>query len=129
IRLAVRLTNHKDKIYGFAPVLYAREGGREYAQWCTLAGLNVQKLEGDTITLDVDQSGEVAQFLKDLHHRFDVMPSPNECTYDKLMTKFAEGELAMMILPADGDTLDKLMRQGMSLNDIGIAPLPQGTVN
>lgn len=129
IRTAVRLTDHKNKIFGFAPVLFASEGGREYAQWCMMAGLDVQKLDGANVEMDIDKSGEVAQFLKDMHHRFDVTPPPNRCFHDNLLTLFAEGNLAMMILPADGETIDALTRRGMSLDDIGISALPRGLDN
>lgn len=133
IRLAVRLTDHKKGIYGFAPVLYASEGGREYTQWAVQAGLEMQKISGSgdslEVTLDVDQSGEVAQFLKDLHVRFDVTPPPAKCYYDNLMTMYAEGKLAMMIMPADGNTISELLKREMPLEDLGIAPLPHGLVN
>lgn len=129
IRLAVRLTDHKKGIYGYGPVLYAREGGREYTQWAVQAGLNMQSITGDQVVLDVDQSGEVAQFLKDLHVRFDVTPPPTKCYFDNLMTMYAEGKLGMMIMPADGGTISELLKRGMPLEDIGIAALPQGLVN
>ncbi len=129
IRLAVRLTDHKKGVYGFAPVLYASEGGREFTQWAVEAGLDMQKIDGKQVTLDVDQSGEVAQFLKDLHIRFDVTPPPLKCYYDNLMTMYATDKLAMMIMPADKETIAELIKRGMSLDDIGIAPLPRGIKN
>lgn len=129
IRLAVRLTDHKKEIYGFAPVLYAAEGGREYSQWCMEAGLDVQNLDGENVSLDIDKSGEVAQFLKDLHYRFEATPDPTKCFYDNLMTEFAKGKIGMMIMPADGDTVAELQKRGMSLDDIGITVLPRGLDN
>lgn len=126
IRLAVRLTDHKKGVYGYGPVLYASEGGREYTQWAVEAGLDMQKIDNTEVTLDVDQSGEVAQFLKDLHHRFDVTPPPQKCYYGNLMNMYATGTLAMMIMPANKETIAELIKRGMPLNDIGIAPLPRG---
>jgi ABC-type glycerol-3-phosphate transport system substrate-binding protein len=79
----------------------------------------------------VNTSGaaEVAQFVKDLRWRFDVMPPPQKCTYSNLMRMFAEGKLATMMLPADGETIDRLLKLGMNLDDIGIAELPKGPKN
>ncbi len=126
IRLAVRLTDHKKEIAGYAPVLYASEGGREYTQWSIMHGLNMQSITGDTVTLDVAKAGEVAQFIKDLHWRFDVTPAPSKCYYDNLMTMFAEGKLAMMMLPAQADVIAELIKRGMPMEDIGVTALPRG---
>ena len=131
IRLAVRLTDHEKHIYGFAPVLYSREGGREFSQWAVESGLEIEKISGHNVSLDVNSkgAGEVAQFIKDLHWRFDVMPPPDKCFYDNLMHMFAEGKLGMMILPADGNTLALLTKYGMPLDDIGVSVLPKGPAN
>lgn len=132
IRLASKLTDHSTTpTYGYAPVLFAREGGREFAQWAIQAGLQVQVLSGDTATLDVNTTSAamVAQFLKDLHWRYDVTPPPGESYADNLMRMFAQGRVAMMMLPADHETITRLLKLGMSVEDFGIAPLPGGPAN
>lgn len=145
VRLAVRLTDHQKGVAGFAPVLYAREGGREFSQWCIQAGLKMQTVtaadhDGATefsshlnrmfdVTLDVDNAGEVAQFIKDLHHNYDVTPDPVDCYYDNLLTRFAQGKVGMIILPAETDTVAELMKRDMPLDDIGIMALPRGLAN
>lgn len=131
IRLAVRMTDHKKEIYGFAPVLFSQEGGREFSQWAVLSGLEGQAMEDKEVKLDINskQAGEVAQFVKDLRWRFDVMPPPSKCYYDNLMKMFAEGKLGMMIMPADGNTISQLLKAGMALDDIGVAALPAGPAN
>lgn len=132
IRLAVKLTDHgTTPTYGYAPVLFAREGGREFAQWAIQAGLQIQVADGETATLDVNTTSAamVAQFLKDLHWRYDVTPPPSQCYADNLMKLFAEGRIAMMMLPADRETIVRLIQLGFPVEDLGIAPLPGGPVN
>ncbi|MGI8907987.1 MAG: extracellular solute-binding protein [Candidatus Sumerlaeaceae bacterium] len=131
IRFAVKLTDHDTGVYGYAPVLFAKEGGREFCQWAVQAGLQIQTSTSGTVQLEVNTpaAAEVAQFLKDLRWRFDVMPPPEKCTYDGLIRLFAEGKLAMMMLPADAVTIQRLLKLGMSLDDIGIAALPRGPKN
>lgn len=129
IRLAVRLTDHKKGVAGYGPVLFASEGGREYSQWAIQSGVNMQSISNQSVTLDVDKSGEVAQFMKDLHWRFDVTPMPDKCYYDNLMNQFVNGKLGMMLMPADGQTVGELIKRGMKLEDIGIAALPAGMSN
>jgi len=128
IRLAVRLTDHSKGVAGYGPVLFAAEGGREYAQWAALSGMSLQTLSPESVVLHVDQSGDVASYIKDLHWKFDVTPNPEKCYYDNLMNMFVAGKLGMMILPADGNTVAELIRRGMKLDGIGITALPKGAV-
>lgn len=131
IRLSVRLTNHEAGIFGYAPVLTAKEGGREFSQWAVQAGLEIQVTDGGIATIDVNTSAaaDVAQFLKDLQWRYDITPPPAKSYYDNLMRMFAEGKLSMMMLPADQETIDRLLKLGMNLDDIGISALPRGPEN
>ena len=131
IHTAVKLTDHSSGLYGFAPVLFAEAGGREFSQWCVQNGLSIEVVSGGTATLDVNTSaaGETAQFIKDLRWHYDVMPPVEKCYADNLMRMFANGEIAMMILPATGDMVRSLTRLGMSQDDIGIAALPAGPEN
>lgn len=131
IRLAVKLTDHQSGRAGYGPTLLSKEGGREFAQWGIQTGLNIQTMNGPLATIDVNTSAaaDVVQFLKDLHWRFDVTPPPKACYYDNLMRQFAEGKLAMMMMPADSDTISQLVKLGMAVDDIGIAALPRGPEN
>jgi ABC-type glycerol-3-phosphate transport system substrate-binding protein len=132
VQLAIRLTNHREGIYGFAPVLFSRDGGREFTQWGVQAGLRIMSgTRAEDITLDVNSAtaAAVVQFLKDLRWRHDVMPPPEQCFRDNLMRLFANGRLAMMILPTDQATINQLLRLGMPMEDLGIAPLPAGPRN
>lgn len=128
IRVAAKLTDHTLGVYGYAPVLFAKEGGREFSQWAVQSGLDIEVPTANSATLDVNTStaAEVAQFLKELHWRFDVTPPIDRCYSDNLMRMFAEGKIAMMALPATRETFQQLVKLGMPLDDIGVAPLPQG---
>lgn len=131
IKTAVKLTDHNSGISGYAPVLFSREGGREFAQWAIQNGLSIEAPSGNTATIDINTSGagEVAQFLKDLHWRYDVTPPLDRCYNDNLMKSFAEGKVAMMMLPATRATFDRLIKLGMSPDDIGVSALPAGPHN
>lgn len=131
VKAAVKLTDHDAGVFGYAPILFAQEGGREFSQWCVQAGLDIEGMHGNTVTLDVNTStaGEVAQFVKDLVWRYDVTPPAEKCYTDNLLKMFAEGKVAMITLPATGETIQRLIKLGMPLEDIGIAALPQGPVN
>jgi ABC-type glycerol-3-phosphate transport system substrate-binding protein len=132
IDTAVKLTDHKQGIYGYAPVLFSREGGREFAQWGMQAGLRVMTgARGIDIALDVNSATgvTVVQFLKDLRWRYDVSPPAEMCFRDNLMRLFANGRLAMMMLPADKDSITTLLKMGLPMEDLGIAPLPAGPRN
>src|SRR5205823_193941 len=74
-------------------------------------------------------AGEVAQFLKDLRWRYDVTPPLDRCYSDNLMKLFAEGKIAMISLPARRETFERLVKLGMSVDDIGVGPLPAGPQN
>ncbi len=128
IKLAVRLTDHEKNVYGYAPVLFASQGGREFTQWAVLAGLNASKLPGADALLELrGQPGlDSLQFLKDLRWRYDVMPPAEKCYGDHVLQMFAQGKIAMIMLPATKDSIRRLMRAGMAPDNIGIAPLPQG---
>ena len=88
-------------------------------------------VEGGTATLDVNTSaaGDVAQFVKDLRWHYDVTPAIEKCYADNLMKMFANGEIAMMTLPATGGMIRNLTKLGMSQDDIGVAALPMGPEN
>jgi ABC-type glycerol-3-phosphate transport system substrate-binding protein len=132
IKLAVKLTDHNKGIFGYAPVLFAREGGREFVQWGVQAGLKVQTSTPTGATLDVRSnpvSADVLNFLKDLRWRYDVSPPADKCYNDNIMKMFADGKVAMVMLPATRDTIRRLMRLGMQPDSIGIAALPGGPGN
>lgn len=131
IRLAVKLTDHNTSTVGYAPVMFAKEGGREFSQWGVQAGLQIEVPAADTATLDVNTStaADVAQFLKDLRWRYDVTPPIDQCYNDNLMRMFASGKLGMMMLPATRETFVRLTKLGMAIDDIGVAPLPGGPQN
>lgn len=128
IRLAVKLTNHESGQYGYAPVLFAQEGGREFIQWAVLAGLSPEKIsrrEG-IHGLRSQSSADALQFLRELRWRYDVMPSAEKCYADNVMKMFADGKIAMIMLPATKESVRRLMRLGMSPDNMGVAPLPEG---
>jgi ABC-type glycerol-3-phosphate transport system substrate-binding protein len=131
IRLAAKLTDHRAGVYGYAPVLFAEEGGREFAQWGIQAGLQLQTASDGKVATDVNTpaAAEVARFLKDLRWRYDVTPPLDRCYYDNVLRMFAGGSVAMVMLPADLTTLERLRRLGMNMDDLGIAPLPGGPVS
>lgn len=131
IRIAVKLTDHSVGIYGYAPVLFAEGGGREFTQWAVQAGLSVQSLKNGTVSLDVGTSAaaEVAQFLKEMRWRYDVTPPTDKCYYDNLLKMFADGKIAMMMLPATRESFQRLVKLGMPTNDIGVGMLPAGPQN
>ncbi|MBX7246283.1 MAG: extracellular solute-binding protein [Candidatus Sumerlaeaceae bacterium] len=131
IKLATALTDHSQGRYGYAPVMFAEEGGREFSQWAIQTGLSIEISEKGTVNLDVNTSAaaEVATFLKELRWRYDVTPPIDRCYYDNLVKMFADGQVAMMMMPATGETIDKLVRLGMPMDDIGIAALPGGPDN
>lgn len=131
IHTAVKLTDHEQGVYGLAPVLFAREGGREFVQWAVQSGLQIEVPTAQSATLDVNTSaaGEVAQFVKDLHWRYDVTPPTDKCYADNLLKMFSEGKIAMMVLPANRETIRRLLKLGMFPDDIGVAPLPMGPDN
>lgn len=131
IRVAVKLTDHSRGAYGYAPILFAAEGGREFLQWCTLAGLAPSRLpNAEGLNALRSQPGlDALQFLKDLRWRYDVMPPAEKCYGDNVMKMFAEGKVAMMMLPATKDSVRRLMRLGMPPDNIGVAPLPAGPAN
>jgi ABC-type glycerol-3-phosphate transport system substrate-binding protein len=131
IRTAIKLTNHGTQQYGYAPTLFGEAGGREYSQWALQAGLQIEIPSGKTTQLDINtsQSGEVAQFIKDLHWKYDVTPPTDRCYSDNLMQMFAEGKIAMMMLPATRETFQQLLKLGMPVEEIGVAALPGGPEN
>ena len=131
VRTAVKHTNHSDARFGYAPVMFAEGGGREFSQWGIQSGLQIAAVSGETVKLDVNTSvaAEVAQFLKDLHFRYDVTPPIDRCYAENVLRMFAEGRVAMCMMPATGDTIRRLLRQGMPLDSVGIAPLPHGPQN
>ena len=132
VRLAVKHTDHAGLgVFGYAPVMFAEGGGREFSQWGVQAGLQIAAASGDTMTLDVNTStaAEVTQFLKDLRWRYDVTPPIDRCYADNVVRMFGEGRVAMCMLPANAETIRRLLRLGMPLDAIGIAPLPQGPKN
>jgi ABC-type glycerol-3-phosphate transport system substrate-binding protein len=61
--------------------------------------------------------------------RYDVSPPPDMCYRDNLMRLFANGRLAMMMLPTNKETIASLLKMGMAMEDLGIAPLPAGPRN
>jgi ABC-type glycerol-3-phosphate transport system substrate-binding protein len=128
IRLAVKLTDHEKGQYGYAPVLFAADGGREYIQWSVLAGLDASRLPEPAALARL--RGEVGldslQFLRDLRWRYDVMPPAERCYGDNVLKMFAEGKIAMIMMPATKDSVRRLMRAGMAPDHIGVAPLPMG---
>ncbi|AXA35073.1 MAG: extracellular solute-binding protein [Candidatus Hydrogenedentota bacterium] len=128
IKLAVKLTDHGKGVYGYAPVLFAQEGGREFVQWGIQAGMEVERQtpSGITLALRSQAATDVLSFLKDLRWRYDVIPPPEKCYADNVMRMFADGKVAMVMLPATRDTIRQLMRMGMPLDNIGIAALPAG---
>ncbi|PKO17432.1 hypothetical protein CVU37_08030 [candidate division BRC1 bacterium HGW-BRC1-1] len=132
VRLAVKHTNHAGLgVFGYAPVMFAEGGGREFSQWGVQAGLQIAAASGDVMSLDVNTStaAEVTQFLKDLRWRYDVTPPIDRCYADNVVRMFGEGRVAMCMLPANAETIRRLLRLGMPLDAIGIAPLPQGPKN
>jgi hypothetical protein len=128
VKAAVRLTNHSAGVYGYAPVIFAEGGGREFSQWGVQAGLRIAYPEGERIALDVNSraAADVVQFIKDLTWRYDVTPPLDKCYADNVIRMFAEGRVGMTMLPANRDTIRRLLRLGMPLDAIGIAPLPSG---
>lgn len=131
VRTAVKHTNHSAALFGYAPVMFAEGGGREFSQWGVQSGLQIAAVSGETVKLDVNTSGaaDVAQFLKDLHFRYDVTPPIERCYAENVLRMFGEGRVAMCMMPATGDTIRRLLRHGMPLDSIGIAPLPRGPQN
>ena len=131
IKLAVKLTDHSAGVYGYAPVVFAEEGGREYCQWGVQAGLQLETPDGKVVKTDVASSTsvEVVQFLKDLRWRYDVTPPLERCYFDNNLRMFASGQVAMVMLPANREIFERLRRLGMPIEDIGVAPLPAGPAN
>ncbi|MGC8841205.1 MAG: extracellular solute-binding protein [Candidatus Sumerlaeaceae bacterium] len=130
IKLAVKLTDHEKGVYGYAPVLFANQGGREFVQWAVLAGLDASKLPvPEALAALRGQAGlDSLEFLKNLRWRYDVMPPAERCYGDNVLQMFAQGKIAMIMLPATKDSIRRLMRAGMAPDNIGIAPLPHGPV-
>lgn len=128
IKLAVKLTDHEKGIYGYAPVAFAEAGGREFIQWAVLAGLDAPKLPTPEALLQLrgQPGAEALQFLRDLRWRYDVTPPAERCYGDNVLRMFAQGKIAMIMLPATKESLRQLMRAGMAPDNIGVAPLPEG---
>lgn len=128
IKLAVKLTDHEKPVYGYAPVLFAEDGGREFIQWAVLAGLDASQLPtaGALQKLRSQPGTDALQFLRDLRWRYDVTPPAEKCYGENVLRMFAQGKVAMVMLPATKESLRRLMRAGMSPDNIGIAPLPTG---
>ena len=91
----------------------------------------VQSVQGESISIDVNTSAaaDVAQYLKDLRWRYDISPPVEKCYADNVVRMFAEGKVAMVMLPATRDTIRRLLRLGMPLESIGISILPAGPRN
>jgi hypothetical protein len=83
------------------------------------------------VQLDVNTSaaGEVANFIKELHWKYDITPSLDRCYADNAMQMFADGKVAMVMLPATRETIDRLFKMGMPLEELAIAALPAGPEN
>jgi len=129
---AVELTDHSMPRYGFAPVCMGNEGGRELSQWAIQSGVNrLEYKDGDKLRTDLSTSASVSalQWVRELKTKYDVMPPVNQCYATNLMRMFAQGNVAMMVLPANGETIEKLQRSGMLLKDIGVAKIPAGDKN
>lgn len=128
IKLAVKLTDHEKAVYGYAPVLFAEDGGREFIQWAVLAGLDASQLPSAVALqrLRAQPGTDALQFLRDLRWRYDITPPADKCYGDNVLRMFAQGKVAMVMLPATKESLRRLMRAGMSPDNIGIAPLPAG---
>ncbi len=131
VRLAVQLTDHEKGLYGYAPVLFASEGGREFVQWCVLAGLEANRLPDHEALQELrgPSGNDAIGFLRDMRWRYDMIPPPEKCYSDNILRMFAEGKVAMIMLPATKESVRRLMRAGMPPDHIGIAPLPQGPAN
>lgn len=113
---------------GFIIPTTGNQGGWMLTTLATSNGSLVQKVEGDTVTtaIDTDAMKDSLQFLHDMRWKQDAAGSNFLLSYDDALNALAGGSIGQTV-NAGSIYTDLIFNRGMNMDDLGIAPLPQGS--
>ncbi|MGQ9778782.1 MAG: ABC transporter substrate-binding protein [Bacillota bacterium] len=127
IDAAVKLTDRKKGIAGFAPMTRGGEGGWMLTDWIYQAGGEVEEFRDGKwyAVFDSPEAIRGAQFAKDMKWKYNVIPANWSQGYMDVFNLFATEKAAMV---PHGDFTVEWVINNFKWNpkDIGLAPMPKG---